>query len=292
MENLDETKARVEEYSRIFASILKEENKFIFDSDLDEKSLVAVRMIYAKILEIRKLLDGINYNYIEEETEHAVVEPTTLFVIVRNILELTYVYEYVFLMPDTDEKREFAYYLYMYTGLKERLSLELGDEKKDEQIRKTVIKANEAKDKLLASPYYHGLSNQSQAIIQNRLNSPHPSYRLMFGDHEVAPVDYDKACVEIGMTGDFFKHMYGFLSTHAHPTYLSLVQFKEAYIGEKPLHDGFAGLAVTCLACILSILLEDARLQKPYIEAIYQELSDEMKARIAYYIKLTRVKVI
>ena len=292
MENLDETKARVEEYSRIFASILKEANKFIFDSDLDEKSLVAVRMIYAKILEIRKLLDGINYNYIEEETEHAVVEPTTLFVIVRNILELTYVYEYVFLMPDTDEKREFAYYLYMYTGLKERLSLELGDEKKDEQIRKTVIKANEAKDKLLASPYYHGLSNQSQAIIQNRLNSPHPSYRLMFGDHEVAPVDYDKACVEIGMTGDFFKHMYGFLSTHAHPTYLSLVQFKEAYIGEKPLHDGFAGLAVTCLACILSILLEDARLQKPYIEAIYLELSDEMKARIAYYIKLTRVKVI
>lgn len=292
MENLDETKARVEEYSRIFASILKEANKFIFDSDLDEKSLVAVRMIYAKILEIGKLLDGINYNYIEEETEHAVVEPTTLFVIVRNILELTYVYEYVFLMPDTDEKREFAYYLYMYTGLKERLSLELGDEKKDEQIRKTVIKANEAKDKLLASPYYHGLSNQSQAIIQNRLNSPHPSYRLMFGDHEVAPVDYDKACVEIGMTGDFFKHMYGFLSTHAHPTYLSLVQFKEAYIGEKPLHDGFAGLAVTCLACILSILLEDARQQKPYIEAIYQGLSDEMKARIAYYIKLTRVKVI
>ena len=212
--------------------------------------------------------------------------------IVRNILELTYVYEYVFLKPDTDEKREFAYYLYMYTGLKERLSLELGDEKKDEQIRKTVIKANEAKDKLLASSYYHGLSNQSQAIIQNRLNSPHPSYRLMFGDHEVAPVDYDKACVEIGMTGDFFKHMYGFLSTHAHPTYLSLVQFKEAYIGEKPLHDGFAGLAVTCLACILSILLEDARQQKPYIEAIYQGLSDEMKARIAYYIKLTRVKVI
>lgn len=292
MENQDETKALVEEYSRIFASILKEANKFIFDSDLDEKSLVAVRMIYAKILEIRKLLDGINYNYIEEETEKAVVEPTTLFVIVRNILELTYVYEYVFLMPDTDEKREFAYYLYMYTGLKERLSLELGDEKKDEQIRKTVIKANEAKDKLLASPYYHGLSNQSQAIIQNRLNSPHPSYRLMFGDHEVAPVDYDKACVEIGMTGDFFKHMYGFLSTHAHPTYLSLVQFKEAYIGEKPLHDGFAGLAVTCLACILSILLEDARQQKPYIEAIYQGLSDEMKARIAYYIKLTRVKVI
>lgn len=292
MENLDETKAWVEEYSRIFASILKEANKFIFDSDLDEKSLVAVRMIYAKILEIGKLLDGINYNYIEEETEHAVVEPTTLFVIVRNILELTYVYEYVFLKPDTDEKREFAYYLYMYTGLKERLSLELGDEKKDEQIRKTVIKANEAKDKLLASSYYHGLSNQSQAIIQNRLNSPHPSYRLMFGDHEVAPVDYDKACVEIGMTGDFFKHMYGFLSTHAHPTYLSLVQFKEAYIGEKPLHDGFAGLAVTCLACILSILLEDARQQKPYIEAIYQGLSDEMKARIAYYIKLTRVKVI
>ncbi len=292
MDNIDETKARVEEYSRIFASILKEANKFIFDSDLDEKSLVAVRMIYTKILEIRKLLDGINYNYIEEETEHAVVEPTTLFVIVRNILELTYVYEYVFLMPDTDEKREFAYYLYMYTGLKERLSLELGDEKKDEQIRKTVIKANEAKDKLLASPYYHGLSNQSQAIIQNRLNSPHPSYRLMLGDHEVAPVDYDKACVEIGMTGDFFKHMYGFLSTHAHPTYLSLVQFKEAYIGEKPLHDGFAGLAVTCLACILSILLEDARQQKPYIEAIYQGLSDEMKARIAYYIKLTRVNVI
>ena len=43
MENLDETKAWVEEYSRIFASILKEANKFIFDSDLDEKSLVAVR---------------------------------------------------------------------------------------------------------------------------------------------------------------------------------------------------------------------------------------------------------
>ena len=74
MENQDETKALVEEYSRIFASILKEANKFIFDSDLDEKSLVAVRMIYAKILEIRKLLDGINYNYIEEETEKAAAE--------------------------------------------------------------------------------------------------------------------------------------------------------------------------------------------------------------------------
>lgn len=289
MENLEETKARVEEFSQIFASILKEANKFIFDSDLDEKSLVAVRMIYAKILEIRKLLDGINYNYIEVEADEAVVEPTTLFVIVRNILELTYVYEYVFLMPDTGEKKEFAYYLYMYTGLKERLSLELGDEKKDEQIRNTVIKANEAKDKLLSSPYYHRLSSQGQAIIQNRLNSPHPSYRLVYGDHDVAPVDYEKACVGIGMVGDFFKHMYGFLSTHAHPTYLSLVQFKEAYIGEKPLHDGFAGLAVTCLACILSILIEDARLQKPYIEAVYQGLNDDIKSKITYNIQFTRV---
>lgn len=292
MKTIEDNKALVEEYLAVFSTILQSANKFLFDTEIEEKSLVVVRMIYARMLAVQKLLDGIKFNYVEEKAEEAIVEPTSLFVLVRNILELFYVYEYVFLLPDSQEKKEFAYWLYMYVGLKERLSFKGNTKIVDEKIRNTTIKANEARQKIEESAYYRGLDIVSKKIIQNRLTKRHAEYRLKFNDNSVEEVGNERACIEVGMSENFFQNTYAYLSTHAHPTYLSLVQFKEAYIGEKPLHDGFAGLAVTCLACILSILLEDARQQKPYIEAIYQGLSDEMKARIAYYIKLTRVKVI
>ena len=98
----------------------------------------------------------------------------------------------------------------------------------------------------------------------------------------------ERACVEVGLCENFFQDAYAYLSTHAHPTYLSLVQFKEAYIGEKPLHEGFAGLAVTIMASILSLLIDNARKQIPYIETVYQNLPLETKQKIMYYIEMSK----
>ena len=291
LESLEDSKRLIDEFLDIYSSILKESKKHSISSDLDEKSIIVLRVLYAKILSFRKLLDGIAYNYGDGKSEQEIVEPTTLFVIVRNVLELIYVYEYVFLMPDTQEKKEFAYYLYMCTGLKERLSFcEESDEDEDGQIRKTVEKMNAAKEKLIESSYYKNLTPHSQSLIQNRFTSKHPVYRFVFGANEVTPVNYEEACEGIGMDGRFFKYSYAYLSTHAHPTYLSLVQFREAYIGEEPLHDGFAGLATTFLISILSILIEDARSQVPYVEIVYQSLGTDVKELISHYIQLTRVK--
>lgn len=290
-ENIETSKELVDEYLKIYSSILQSARKFIFDSDIEEKSVIVLRLIYAKTLAFRKLLDGISYNYIDEKTCKVVVEPTTLFVIIRNILELVYVYVYVFVKPNTKEKKEFAYYLYMYTGLKERLAFcEDRDKIENEQIVKTIIKMNEAAERVTESPYFKALSPESQSAIQNVMKKAHPSYRYELGEHEVKQVNYEEACEGIGMTGRFYNRLYAYLSTHAHPTYLSLVQFKEAYVGEKPLHDGFAGLATTLLVSCLSVLFENARKQSPYMEALYQNLNAKEKEMVSYYIQLTHVE--
>lgn len=290
LNSTDDCKALVDEFLMIYSSVLQGANKFVFATDIEEKSVVVLRMIYAKTLAIRKLLDGIAYNYIDEKSTKTIVEPTTLFVIVRNILELVYVYEYVFLMPDSPEKKEFAYYLYMHTGLKERLAFcEDPDKTENEQIIKTVLKMNEAAQKLTESEYYRGLTSQSQKLLRKNMNSRHPSYRFVFKENEIEAVNYEEACAGIGMVGTFFKNVYAYLSTHAHPTYLSLVQFKEAYIGEKPLHDGFAELATTLLSSILSVLLDDARREMQYVESVYEGLGPDLKGKVRYYVQLTRV---
>ena len=188
-ENIETSKELVDEYLKIYSSILQSASKFIFDSDIEEKSVIVLRLIYAKTLAFRKLLDGISYNYIDEKTCKAVVEPTTLFVIIRNILELVYVYVYVFVKPNTKEKKEFAYYLYMYTGLKERLAFcEERDKIENEQIVKTIIKMNEAAERVTESPYFKALSPESQSAIQNVMKKAHPSYRYELGEHEVKQV--------------------------------------------------------------------------------------------------------
>lgn len=290
MKMIEDNKALVEEYLVVFSTILRSANKFLFDSEIEEKSIVVLRMIYARMLAVQKLLDGVKFNYVEEKAEEAIVEPTSLFVLVRNILELFYVYEYVFLLPDSQEKKEFAYWLYMYVGLKERLSFKGNTKIVDEKIRNTTIKANEARQKIEESAYYRGLDIVSKKIIQNRLTKRHAEYRLKFNDNSVEEVGNERACIEVGMSENFFQNTYAYLSTHAHPTYLSLVQFKEAYIGEKPLHDGFAGLAVTFMVTILSLLIDNARKQTLLIKMAYQQLPLETKQKISYYVQMSKWK--
>lgn len=285
---------QLDAYLQIYASIIKaaEQNQAI--SDAEEKSIIILRLLYAKTKAIRKLLDGINFNYVSVESEETIVEPTSLFDLVRNVLELIYVYEYVYIKPDTPEKKEIAYLVYMCAGLKERLSMGLGSPSVDEQIRKTEEKANAAKEQIFNSSYFQGLTERSQNAIRNKLNSKHPNYRFIYEDNDVIEVKQEEACEGIGMTGDFFKKTYAYLSTHTHPTYLSLVQFRDAYIGQEmgPLHEGFAETATLFLLSMLSILIDDARNQVPYIETIYDGLDDDMKNQMNVLVRLTKADII
>ena len=57
-ENIETSKELVDEYLKIYSSILQSASKFIFDSDIEEKSVIVLRLIYAKTLAFRKLLTG------------------------------------------------------------------------------------------------------------------------------------------------------------------------------------------------------------------------------------------
>lgn len=88
---------------------------------------------------------------------------------------------------------------------------------------------------------------------------------------------------------DFIIYTRAFISLHGHPSFISLIQFKDAY-GKEREDINMAIFATQSIVSLLSILIIDYMKINENVRCLYDKLDEETRFALGLYEDIFRIK--
>lgn len=241
-----------------------------------------LQTIFSKGCQFVSLLDGVGYS---KGISHLnpIIDFSILFTIARSVYESLIVFELLFVLPKTEEQQTILYNLFMAQGLSERLK-DLNEEvitKNKERIREEQNDIDECKKAIEDTGLYKTLSKQIKATINNAFGR---KYRYIFkDDNSMEFVQYEDSYKLLTVKENLFNSIYSFFSLHGHPSYLSLIQFRDAFKDDYRADMDMANHATQCVLSFMSIFIVDYMKLNPDVKTMYDKLEEPKRFAIGMY---------
>ena len=242
-----------------------------------------LQTMFSKGCQFTSLLDGVGYI---KNTSHLnpIIDFSILFTIARSIYESLIVFEILFVLPKTAEQQTIVYNLFMSHGLSERLK-DLDDdviEDYAERIQEEQNDIDECKRTIESTSLYKTLDKPAKATIDNALIGK--KFRYVFRENNsIEFIHYEDAYKLLNVKENLFNNIYSLFSIHGHPSYLSLIQFRDAFIDEYRADKDMAKHATQCILSFMSIFIVDYMKLNTEVKDMYDKLEKPRKFAIGMY---------
>ena len=225
-----------------------------------------LQTMFSKGCQFVSLLDGVGYS---KGISHLnpIIDFSILFTIARSAYESLIVFELLFVLPKTKEQQTIVYNLFMAHGLSERLKDLDEDVKRNNQARvqNEQNDIEECQKTIEGTELYKTLDKQTKATIDNALRNG--KYRYLFQeDNTMVFVHYKEA-----------------YSLHGHPSYLSLIQFRDAFKDEYRADIDMSKHATQCIISFMSIFIVDYMKLNSEVKTMYDKLEEPRRFTIGMY---------
>lgn len=246
------------------------------------------QMFLIKFLTLRKMLDGITFQAEELHLKNT-IDFSTAFCLVRELFESLCIFELIYIIPDTEDKKQFLHTLFTIAGLNERqhfvITTDKAKQKKEDEKKEM--------DRLIANirstELYKGLDRSSLQTVDNAIANS--KYRYMFqSDGNLKFCQYEEMDDLLNIRNGAFKSMYKFLSQHEHPSSISVRQFEIAFHPENQEYKNLAKTAAMYALSMASMYIADYCKIFPEAESIFKKLPIEDRAEIDFYNRMLRGK--
>lgn len=251
-------------------------------SSIENDRNLWLQTMFSKGCQFVSLLDGVGYskglNYL-----NPIIDFSVLFTIARSVYESLIIFELLFVRPKTEEQQTIVYNLFMAHGLSERLKDLDEDAKNINQARVLEEQKNieECKKAIEGTELYGILDEQTKAIINNAFGQ---KYRYLFkDDNSLEFIKYENAYTLLNVKENLFNSIYSFFSLHGHPSYLSLIQFRDAFKDDYRADIDMAKHATQCVLSFMSIFIVDYMKINPDIKTMYDKLEEPRRFAIGMY---------
>lgn len=193
------------------------------------------QMILSKLLHLKKLLEGSCYvNQNQNTFIDKLIDPTIIIAYVRNIFEMVCKFHIVYKAPNTEDKRKILYNLWVIAGLQYRQKF-ITTTSSFEYLKKAEKERQDIENltkEIKETALFANLTERNRNKIVSRLDRK--EYKIKIDDNNnVKCFNWQEVANEFLKTSDSFKAMYTFFSLHAHPSYISVIQFKDMFKDEK-----------------------------------------------------------
>lgn len=200
---------------------------------------------------------------------------TPMLVILRAQLECFLMFNFIYYLPNTDQEKEFRYWVWKYDNLLMRLNIPIRAKEIKKQQEEDRIEMEQLKEKILASPYFMKYSKDQRKIIIKR------------GDSKLFN-SWDKLILTSGLNS-LFTGLYPILSSFAHTGAHSLMNLKDQKLGYTKYHNaGYIYLFLSRLLLATYIM----RFKELFTasEIKFNLLPIETKTEIELYYKFATTK--
>lgn len=253
-------------------------------SYIEDDRNIWMQTMFSKGCQFISLLDGIGYS---KGTIHLkpIIDFSILFTIARSVYESLIAFEILFILPKTEDQQTIVYNLFMSQGLSERLK-DIDEDIRSHNPKRVQEEQNDIDDCRKAieeTELYKILDKQTKATIDYALGNG-KKFRYVFKeDNTMEFIQYENAYTLLNVKENLYNSLYSFFSLHGHPSYLSLIQFRDAFKDEYRADKEMAKHATQCILSFMSIFIIDYMKLVPEIKAMYDKLEEPRRFAIGMY---------
>nr|MCR4613662.1 DUF5677 domain-containing protein [Bacteroidaceae bacterium] len=214
-----------------------------------------------------------------------IIDFSILFTIARCVYESLIAFEILFVLPKTEDKQTIVYNLFMAQGLSERLK-DLDEDMRSHNPTRVQEEQNdidECRKAIEGTKLYKTLDQQTKATIDYALGNGKRFRYIFKDDNTMEFIQYEKAYTLLNVKENLFNSLYSFFSLHGHPSYLSLIQFRDAFKDEYRADMDMANHATQCVLAFMSIYIVDYMKLVPEIKSMYDKLEEPRRFAIGMY---------
>ena len=243
-----------------------------------------LQTMFSKGCQFKSLLDGVGYS---KGASHLkpIIDFSILFTIARCVYESLIAFEILFVLPKTENKQTIVYNLFMAQGLSERLK-DLDEDMRSHNPTRVQEEQNdidECRKAIEGTKLYKTLDQQTKATIDYALGNGKRFRYIFKDDNTMEFIQYEKAYTLLNVKENLFNSLYSFFSLHGHPSYLSLIQFRDAFKDEYRADMDMAKHATQCVLAFMSIYIVDYMKLVPEIKTMYDKLEEPRRFAIGMY---------
>lgn len=282
METIDDCKQYMKVMLDFYFDVIMSPSGRKASSDIENDRNLWLQTMFSKGCQFVSLLDGVGYS---KGISHLnpIIDFSILFTIARSVYESLIVFELLFVLPKTEEQQIILYNLFMAHGLSERLK-DLDDEVKrnnPSRVQEEQDDINNCRKTIEETSLYAVLDTQTKAKLTNAFGQ---KFRYIFNDDNTLDfIQFEHAHPLLKIKENLFDSIYSFFSFHGHPSYLSLIQFRDAFKDEYRADMDMAKHATRCILSFMSIFIVDYMKLNSEVKAMYDRLEEPRRFAIGMY---------
>lgn len=251
-------------------------------NDQINDAIVVGQMVLGKILNLKKILEGVEVSFAESQSE-LIIDSSVISAVVRNIYETACMFNIVYIQPRNPDEQLILYNLWVHAGLslRKRYQIRITNQISKDQADADEIKMKRLREEILNTQLFSELDSKNQNKVLAALKDK--IYQFKFERGSFYYMSWEKIGSLAGLNEEIATEYYSFLSLHTHPSNVSVFQY-QAMALKGNLH--FAKFAETITSWSLFFISGFiADYCKVYSQAftLYSELNEIEKGIIDFY---------
>lgn len=226
---------------------------------------------------VKNLLLGYNLKLRTNPIPIPILDPFSVFVLKRAIIENFLTINYLSLSTNVEEA-ELRFKIWMMYGLSKRNCSDIKTEVAQNIQNLDLLSINSLKEEIIQSTFYKNLEIKYQNSFFKTLNN---DWKIIFNNTKYYVLSWKKLLDYIGLKEEIKSDIYNFLSWHTHSQSLSTLQLAEMYDSGMDLIN--IKISTKELSTFVSFLINDLLLIDCDFENAYKGLSDYQHEIITFY---------
>lgn len=239
LKSIDDCVEIIDVYLDFFMKVIQGESSKPEDSEIDSDAKIIFQMFFTKMLSVKNALKGIDFISTDGFALKNIIDPTTFIPLIRTIYEAVCAFEIVYVIPVDDDKKKLLYNLWVMSGLnyRQRFILQANTPENIKKLEEEKDTIDFLKKEIEKSSTYLALPITEQKKIQNAMKEK--DYKIHINGSVVNKLSWGEIANLFGgkRIDDMFNQTYTYFSLYAHPSQVSVFQFRDMFTEDKPFVD-------------------------------------------------------
>lgn len=281
---LDDCKEYFDIMINALFSIIRSSQRVNAKSQALADAKILLQMMFFKCLNIRQMLNGIGIEQKIEKERYilpSIIDHVSILSLARDLYESFCIFELLYIYPDTEEKKDIIYNLFVMNGLNERqgyFHFEGSEDKKGQEKCQIEELAKEIRN----SSLYMQLNPENKNKLNQHINNRW--FRIIIDkNNNIKKFKWEKDYELFRIKRDVFSDAYSYLSTYSHSTYLSVLQFRNAFDNDKLENETYCIMAISYVVALISFTIADYCEFFPEAKTEFENMDSTYKKVILFY---------
>lgn len=229
------------------------QDKVYSQSHADAK--MVFQMIFTKASHINKLLEGVSFKSKYGGKLNPIIDPTSVAPLVRTLYETICVFHLAYTLPDSQDKKDLVYQLWVSSGLKYRQRFSASLPSSQEKLEHELKEIESIKAIIETSNLFNSLTVRNQNKILAKLKEK--DYKISFTNLDINFLSWQEVSATMNLKNDLFDNIYSYYSLYAHPSNVSVFQFEKMFSKEEEAYKSLTTTSMKYCFSLLSMFIAD-----------------------------------